>query len=341
MLAREQVGEYMDRFDVQCVRALLGGLMLSCASASCAAALSTESYPARPVRVIVPFVPGGPADYNARLMAQRLSESWGQQFVVDNRPGAGGLIGTETAARSNPDGQTLVIGNPGPLTIAPSVQTKLPYDPLKDLAPVIVITKSTSFTTVNANVPAKSVQELIALAKAKPGRIKYGTPGVATVGHMTMELFDHLAGTKMTHVPYKGIAAALTDLLSGQLEVSTLNPPMTLTHSKTGKIRVLGFNGHQRSLHMPEVPTVEEQGLPGFESTNWNSVLAPARTPREIVMKLNREINARVLTPETIKVLVSMGYEAGGGAPEVHAEMLRTDIAKWARVAKAANVKLD
>ena len=332
----------MDRSDSRRVLTALGGWMLLCASgAGVAAAAAGDSYPSRPVRVIVPFVPGGPADYNARLMAQRLTEAWGQQFVVDNRPGAGGLMGTEMAARANPDGQTLVIGNPGPMTIAPSVQSKMPYDPLKDLAPVIVITKSTSFTTVNANVPVKNVQELIALAKAKPGLLKYGTPGVATVGHMSMELFDHLAGTKMTHVPYKGIAAALTDLLSGQIEVSTLNPPMTLAHTKTGKVRAVGFNGRKRSLHLPDVPTVEEQGLPGFESTNWNSVLAPAHTPREIVMKLNREINARVLVPETIKVLVGMGYEPGGGAPEVHGEMLRADTAKWARVAKVANVKLD
>jgi tripartite-type tricarboxylate transporter receptor subunit TctC len=330
----------MQRFGLPRVLAGVGSLLV--ASASALAAVSpADGYPSKPVRVIVPFVPGGPADYNARLMAQRLTEAWGQQFVVDNRPGAGGLIGTEMAARANPDGHTLVIGNPGPLTIAPSVQSKMPYDPLKDLVPVIVITKSTSFTTVNANVPVRNVQELIALAKAKPGQLKYGTPGVATVGHMSMELFDHLAGTKMTHVPYKGIAAALTDLLSGQLEVSTMNPPMTLAHTKSGKIRANGFNGHKRSLHLPDVPTVEEQGLRGFESTNWNSVLAPAGTPRDIVMKLNREINARVLVPETIKVLVSMGYEPGGGAPEVHAEMLRADTAKWARVAKVAGVKLD
>ena len=332
----------MSRSNMRIASSITCGCALLGAIGSCAAAVSAaDSYPSRPVRVIVPFVPGGPADYNARLMAQRLTEAWGQQFVVDNRPGAGGLIGTETAARAHPDGQTLVIGNPGPMTIAPSVQSKMPYDPLKDLTPVIVITRSTSFTAVNANVPVKNVQELIALAKSKPGQLKYGTPGVATVGHMTMELFDHMAGTKMTHVPYKGIAAALTDLLSGQLEVSTLNPPMTLAHSKTGKVKVIGFNGRKRSIHMPDVPTVEEQGLPGFESTNWNSVLAPAHTPREIVMKLNREINARVLTPETLKVLVSMGYEPGGGPPEVHAEMLRTDMAKWARVAKVAGVKLD
>jgi len=330
----------MNRLAVQ--RALVGICLGLCASGVVSAAGATaDSYPSRPVRVIVPFVPGGPADYNARLMGQRLTEVWSQQFVVDNRPGAGGLIGTETAARAHPDGYTLVIGNPGPLTIAPSVQTKMPYEPLKDLAPVIVITKSTSFTAVNANVPVKSVPELVALAKAKPGQLKYGTPGIATVGHMTMELFDHLAGTKMTHVPYKGIAAALTDLLSGQLEISTLNPPMTLAHTKTGKVRAIGFNGRKRSIHLPDVPTVEEQGLPGFESTNWNSVLVTANTPRDIVMKLNREINARVLTPETIKMLVSMGYEPGGGAPEVHGEMLRTDTAKWARVAKAAGVKLD
>jgi len=332
----------MDWFEMRHACSVAAGfIMLSASDAVMAAVSPADTYPSRPVRVIVPFVPGGPADYNARLMAQRLFEAWGQQFVVDNRPGAGGLIGTEMAVRANPDGQTLVIGNPGPVTIAPSVQAKMPYDPLKDLTPVIVITKSTSFTTVNASVPVKSVQELIALAKAKPGHLKYGTPGVATVGHMSMELFNHMAGTKMTHVPYKGIAAALTDLLSGQLEVSTLNPPMTLAHSKTGKVRVIGFNGRKRSVHLPDVPTVEEQGLPGYESTNWNSVLAPASTPRDIVMKLNREINARVLTPETIKVLVNQGYEPGGGPPEEHGEMLKADMAKWARVAKVAGVKLD
>jgi tripartite-type tricarboxylate transporter receptor subunit TctC len=319
----------------------LAAAALMCTHAAWGAESLAATYPSRPVRIIVPFVPGGPSDYNARLMAQRLTEAWSQQFVVDNRPGAGGLIGTELAARANADGYTLVMGNPGPLTIAPSVQAKMPFQPLQDLAPVIVITTSTSFTTVNANVPVKSVQELIALAKAKPGDLKYGTPGVGTVGHMTMELFDHMAGTKTTHVPYKGIAAALTDLLSGQLQISTLNPPMTLAHSKTGKIRVVAFNGLKRSAHLPDVPTMDEQGLRGFHSTNWNSVLAPAKTSREIVLKLNREINARVLTPDTIKVLVSQGYEPGGGGPEVHAEQLKADTAKWARVAKVANVRLD
>ena len=300
-----------------------------------------DNYPARPVRVVVPFVPAGPADYNARLMGQRLGEAWGQQFIVDNRPAAGGLVGTDLVAKASPDGHTLVMGNPGPMTIAPSVQKKMPYDPLRDLTPVIVITMSTSFTTVHPGVPAKSVQELIALAKAKPGELKYGTPGVATVGHMTMAMFDHMAGTRTTHVPYKGVAAALTDLLAGQIEIATMNPPMTLAHTKTGKIRAIGFNGLKRSEHLPEIPTMDEQGLRGFHSTNWNSVLAPAKTPREIVNKLNRAINARVLTAETIKILVSLGYEPGGGEPEMHAEMLRADTAKWALVAKVAGVKVE
>jgi tripartite-type tricarboxylate transporter receptor subunit TctC len=302
---------------------------------------AAESYPLRPVRVIVPFVPGGPSDYNARLFSQRLTEAWGQQFVVDNRPGAGGVIGTEMAARALPDGHTLVMGNPGPMTIAPSVQRKLPYDPLKDLVPVIVITNSTGFMTVNANVPVKNLPELIALAKAKPGQLKYGTPGVATVGHMSMELFDHMAGTKTTHIPYKGVAAVLTDLLSGQIEIAPMNPPMTLAHTKTGKIRAVGFSGLKRSIHLPDIPTLDEQGLRGFHSTNWNSVLAPAKTPREIVLKLNREINARVFTEDTKKSLIAQGYEIAGGAPEVHAEQLKTDTEKWARVAKVAGVKLD
>ena len=330
----------MDEFNARCALGIAVGCTLWAVSSSgIAAVVSAETYPARPVRVIVPFVPGGPADYNARLMAQRLTEAWGQQFVVDNRPGAGGLMGTEMAARSNPDGQTLVIGNPGPMTIAPSVQSKMPYDPLKDLTPVIVITKSTSFTTVNANVPVKSVQELVALAKAKPGQLKYGTPGVATVGHMTMELFDHLAGTKMTHVPYKGIAAALTDLLSGQIEVSTLNPPMTLAHTKTGKVRAVGFNGHKRSLHLPDVPTVEEQGLRGFESTNWNSVLAPANTPRDIVMKLNREVNAVLGEPAVRERFDQLALEGAGGPPEELDRQLAAKMQKYAAIVKAAGIE--
>lgn len=321
---------------------LVTGLGLLMMGGPCIGATSpADNYPARPVRVVVPFIPGGPADFNARLMSQRLVEAWGQQFIVDNRPAAGGLVGTEVVARSSPDGYTLVIGNPGPLTIAPSVQRKMPYEPMRDLTPVIVITTSTSFTTVNANVPAKTIQELVALARAKPGQLKYGTPGVATVGHMTMELFDHMTGVKTTHIPYKGVAAGLADLLVGTIEIMTLNPPMTLTHAKTGKIRVLGFNGRKRFPMLPDIPTVEEQGLPGFESSNWNSVLAPAKTPREIIMKLNHEINSRVLTPETKQMLANQGLEPGGGPPEVHGEMLRRDTEKWARVAKAAQVRLD
>jgi tripartite-type tricarboxylate transporter receptor subunit TctC len=318
-----------------------GYALLAVSSLSIAASPSAENYPARPVRVVVPFIPGGPADFNARLMSQRLVEAWGQQFIVDNRPAAGGLVGTEVVARANPDGYTLVIGNPGPLTIAPSVQRRMPYEPLRDLAPIIVITTSTSFTTVNANVPVRNVQELIALARAKPGQLKYGTPGVATVGHMTMELFDFMTGVKTTHIPYKGVAAGLADLLAGTIEIMTLNPPMTLQHVKTGKIRALGFNGRKRFALLADVPTVEEQGLPGFESSNWNSVLAPAKTPREIILKLNHEINARVLTAEIKQMLVNQGLEPGGGPPEVHVEMLRRDTEKWARVAKAANVRLD
>jgi tripartite-type tricarboxylate transporter receptor subunit TctC len=318
-----------------------GYALLAVSSLSIAASPSAENYPARPVRVVVPFIPGGPADFNARLMSQRLVEAWGQQFIVDKRPAAGGLVGTEVVARANPDGYTLVIGNPGPLTIAPSVQRRMPYEPLRDLAPIIVITTSTSFTTVNANVPVRNVQELIALARAKPGQLKYGTPGVATVGHMTMELFDFMTGVKTTHSPYKGVAAGLADLLAGTIEIMTLNPPMTLQHVKTGKIRALGFNGRKRFALLADVPTVEEQGLPGFESSNWNSVLAPAKTPREIILKLNHEINARVLTAEIKQMLVNQGLEPGGGPPEVHVEMLRRDTEKWARVAKAANVRLD
>ncbi len=316
-------------------------------AAGCAAALSAgssavaQNYPTRVIRIIVPFVAGGPTDINARMVGQKLTEAWGISVVVDNRPAAGGILATDLVAKSAPDGYTLLGANPGPLTIAPSLHARLPYDPVRHLDPVILITHTTSVLAIHPSVPVRSIRDLIALAKAQPGKLTYGSPGVGTVGHLTFELFNTQAGTKMTHVPYKGTAQATNDMLAGQIDLRTFSIPLAAPLMKSGRVRVLGINGRQRSPLLPDVPTVSESGLPGFESNNWNGIVAPAGTPREIIMKLHDEIERRVLKSDVREQLIREGYDIAGLGPEEFREFMKSETAKWAKVIKAANVKAD
>lgn len=300
-----------------------------------------QSYPARPVRIVVPFVPAGPTDINARMVAQRLTEAWGQSFVVENRSGAGGVLGSEIVARAAPDGYTLLGANPGPLTIAPGLNPKMPYDVFKHLTPVILVTNTTSVTAVHPSVPARTVKELIALARAHPAKLTYGSPGIGTVGHLGWELFNHLAGTRMLHVPYKGAAQATNDFLAGQIDLRSFSTPAAIPLMKAGKARVIAINGLKRSPLIPDVPTAHESGLPGFESANWNGIMAPAGTPRDIVMKLHDEIQRRVIKSELREQLVKDGYEIAGLGPEEMTAFMQKETAKWARVIRTANVKAD
>lgn len=298
-----------------------------------------QSYPNRIIRIIVPFVPGGPTDFNARMVSQKLTEAWGQSVVVDNRPAAGGMLGTELVAKAAPDGYTLLGANPGPLTIAPVLHAKLPYDPARQLAPVILVTNTTSVLAIHPSAPVKTIKELIALARARPGALTYGTPGVGTVGHLTWELFSSMSSIRMTHVPYKGTAQATNDFLAGQIDLRSFSVPVALPLMKSGKARILGINSLKRSPLMPDVPTVDESGLRGFESGNWNGIMAPAGTPREIIMRLHDEIARRVVNSELRDQLVRDGYEVSGLGPEEFAAYLKAETEKWAKVIKLANVK--
>ena len=258
------------------------------ALALCIAAVpaAAQTYPSKPVRIVVPFAPAGPTDNQARWAAQQLTAALGQQFIVDNRPGAGGVPGTEAVVKSAPDGYTLLAGNPGPLTIAPSVRAQMSYDPLRDLAPIVLIARSASCLCAHPSLPAKNVKEFIALAKTQPGRINFGTPGVGTVGHLATELFATRAGVKLNHVPYKGAAQYTVDLIAGHIEIAINQFAIAAPYVNSGKLRCLGATSRERSPLLPDVPTIAEQGLKDFESYNWNGVLAPAATLPAIVGRI-------------------------------------------------------
>jgi tripartite-type tricarboxylate transporter receptor subunit TctC len=297
-----------------------------------------DAYPARPIRIVVPSPPGGGNDIMARIAAQRLSEAWSRPVIVDNRPGAGGAIAFEMAARAEPDGYTLLLGSTN-LTVLPDM-TKVAYDPIKSYAPVSLMSTSMNILLVHPSVPAESVKELIALAKAKPGQIIYASSSIATSSHLAAELFCMQAGIKMLHVPYKGAGPALTDLMGGQVHGLFANPAASIAHVRSGKLRALAVTGDRRSVIMPEVPTVAEAALPGFEASTWWGILAPARTPDAIVDKLNAELARALAQPEALNRMAALGADVIGGPPQRLADHLRAEIPKWGRVVRAADIRL-
>lgn len=303
-----------------------------------AAAAHGQAYPSKPVRIIVPFVPAGPTDNQARWAAQQLTVATGQQFIVDNRPGAGGVPGTEAVVKSPPDGYTLLAGNPGPLTISPSVRQQMPYDTLRDLVPIVLIARSASCICLHPSLPAKNVKEFVALAKARPGQINYGSPGVGTVGHLASELFASQAGVKLNHIPYKGAAQYTVDLIAGNIELAINQFAISAPLVKTGKVRCLGATSRERSPLLPEVPTIAEQGIRDFESYNWNGVLAPAGTPAVIVSRIADIVSKQLATPEARALYSGQGHEASGIVTTAYADFIRSETEKWAKVAKAANI---
>ena len=308
-----------------------------CALAAAPGALA-QAYPSKAIRFIVPFAPAGPTDTQARWAGQQLNAAFGQPVVIENRPGAGGVPGTEAVARSAPDGYTLLAGNPGPLTIAPSARSQLPYETLRDLAPIILIAKSASCLSAHPSLPAKGIREFTALARAQPGRINYGTPGVGTVGHFATELFATQAGVKLNHVPYKGAAQYLVDLLAGNIEVALAQFAQSAPLVKEGKLRCLGATSRTRSPLLPQVPTIAEQGLKDFESYNWNGVLAPAATPRAVVARIHEVLSKALAAPEARELYASQGHEPGGLGLEDYGAFLKSETAKWAKVGKAAGI---
>jgi tripartite-type tricarboxylate transporter receptor subunit TctC len=298
-----------------------------------------QTWPSRVVRVIVPFVPGGPTDVQGRWAAQQLSAALGQQFVVENRGGGGGVPGTDAVVRAAADGYTLLAGNPGPLTVSPSVNAKMPYDTLRDLAPIFLIARTASCLMVHPNVPAKGIKEFVALAKAQPGKINYGSPGVGTVGHFATELFATQAGIKLNHVPYKGAAQYTVDLIAGHIEVAINQFAICAPLQQAGKLRAIGATSEKRSPLLPDLATIAEQGLTGFVSYNWNGVLAPAKTPREIIARIHDVLSKQLALPEHRDSFVNQGHEVSGLGPEDYANFIRAEVDKWARVAKAAGIQ--
>ena len=298
-----------------------------------------QSYPTKPIRFIVPFAPGGSTDTLARTVGQKLSDALGQQVVVDNRSGGNGNIGMEIVARAAPDGHTIVLGYIANLGIGPSVFAKLPFDPVKDYAPITQLAASPNIFVAHPSVPAKSFKEFIAYAKANPNKINYASAAVASLGHLAGELLNASAGISMQHVPYKGSGQAVIDLLAGQVQVMFSGMSSVMPHLKAGKLRPLAVTGAQRSPAAPEVPTIAESGFPGFEATAWYGVLAPAGTPQRVVIRLHDEIVRVLKMPDVKERLENVGFELVGGTPEAFGAYIKTEIQKWAKVVKASGIK--
>lgn len=323
------------------MRAPIKVIGLSVILGLCAGPVMAQSYPAKPIRFIVPFAPGGSTDLVARILAQRLPEALGQAVVVDNRGGAGGVIGAELAARAPADGYTIVLGSPGPLTINPNLLSRMPYDSLRDFSPISLATISPFILVVHPSMPVRSVRELVALAKAKPGQLNYGSAGNGSVGHFSAEQFKWLAGVNLVHVPYKGAGPAVTDLLGGQLNLMFENLPTVLSHVRSGRLRALAVGTKKRSALVPEYPTIDEAGVPGYESSTTFGVLAPAKTPVAVVARLNREIVKILNSPDTKERLAAQGLEAAAGTPQQYAAHIKEELAKYGRIVKAAGIKIE
>lgn len=298
------------------------------------------SFPQRPVRWIAPFPPGGAADIVSRLLGQKLTEAWGQQIVVDNRPGAGGNLGIEIAARAAPDGYTVVLV-PATFTTYPSLTKTPSYDPLKDFAPITLVSSSPTILVVNPSLPVKGVQELISLARAKPGELNYASSGIGASAHMAAELFKSMTRTNIVHVPYKGQPPALLDLISGRVQIMFPNIPVSLPHIKAGRLRALAVSTAKRSALFPELPTISESGLPGFEVLQWSGLMGPAGTPRAVVGKYQREIAMALNLPDVRQKLASQGFEAVGNTPGEFSDYIRAEIIKWAKVIQEAGIRPD
>jgi len=305
-----------------------------------AAAAPAQEYPNKTIRLIVPFAAGGPTDVIARTVAQKLTESWGQPVVIDNRGGVGGNLGTDIAAKAAPDGYTLamvIVSH----AINASLYSKLPYDPVKDFAPVSLAGAATIVLIAHPGVQAKTIKELIALGKSNPGKMSWGSPGTGTPHHLAGEMFKTLTKIDMVHIPYKGAAPAVVDLLGGQVALAFVSLPAALPHIKAGKLTALGISGPQRSAVAPEVPTIAESGFPGYELENWYGVLAPAGTPRAIVNKVNGEI-VKILTTQDVKErLNAQGFEVRTSTPAQFAAYLQSEIVKWAKIIKDSGAKVE
>lgn len=299
-----------------------------------------QTYPNRPIRFVVPYPPGGTTDVLARVVAQKLSDSWGQQVLVDNRVGGVAVIGTEIVAKSAPDGHTIGMFLT-PHAVNPSIMKNLPYDTVADFAPVTLVAIVPGILSMNPAVPANGVRDIVALAKAKPGHLNYGSPGAITSGHLSMELLKSMAGIEITHIPYKGGPPAITDLIAGQVQLVINGPPNVLPHIRAGRLKAIAVTTAKRFSGLPEVATVAEQGYPGYETYEWYGVFAPGKTPRPVVDKLSQEIARQIRTPEVSERMAAQGAELQGNTPAEFGEFVRKEMAKWGALASKIGLKPD
>ncbi len=317
-------------------------LLLALAAGTLAPAPATaQAWPAKPVRMVVPFPPAGGTDVIARVIGPRLGEALGQQVLIDNRAGANGNVGTELVARAAPDGYTVLLNGGGTLAVNPSLYSRLPYDSVRDFAPVSMVALQPSVLVVHPSVPARSVSELITLARSRPGQLNYASSGSGSLAHLCAEVFKRMAKIDMLHVPYKGAGPSLADLLAGQVHLIFASSPSVMPHVRNGRLRALGVTTAKRVRATPEVPTIAEAGLPGFELTGWYGLLAPAGTPSPVVNRLNVDLVKTLNVADVQEKLVDQGLEVATSTPREFADFLKAEIAKYARVVREAGVKVD
>ena len=315
-------------------------LVLAVAFAAAVNPTHAEDYPTRPIRIVVPFAAGGAADAVSRIVGKRVGDALGQTFVVEDRGGGGGIIGTEIVKSADPDGYTLLLAQSGPISINPGIYPKLSYDPEKDLVPICMMTSYPYILVVNPSLGVKTVAELIALAKSKPGALNYGTAGVGASNHLATELFASKTGIKLTHIPYRGTSLAVADLIAGQVQLVFADPVSALGQVKAGTLVALGVTSKERSPVAPDLPTVAESGYPGFDAIAWHGIMAPAGTPPAIVKRLNTEIVKALKEPEVAKLIEAQAIQVVGSTPEAFAAFIKQDIVLWRDVAKQAKVEV-
>jgi tripartite-type tricarboxylate transporter receptor subunit TctC len=319
---------------------LLAACVVSTAGGAFVQSALAQSYPMRPVRVVVPFAPGGATDIVTRVVAQKLTETWGQQVVVDNRAGANGAIGLYILTRSPADGYTIGYGPVSAVAVNPSV-TKLQYDPQKDIQPVVQLVYGMHILTVNPSLPINSIQELIDHAKANPDKLAFGSSGSGSTQHVGMEMFKLMTGTQMVHVPFKAIQTAITEVIAGRVQLTFDNLASMTPHVKAGRVRALGVTGLRRAPAVPELPTIAEAGVPGFEIVTWSGVVVPAGVPKPVIERLNAEVNTALASASAKEKLGSLGYDLVGGSSDQFTKLVKSEIAKWADVVKRTGARVD
>jgi tripartite-type tricarboxylate transporter receptor subunit TctC len=334
---RHRRGEIMKK--TLALSAITATAAVAALSALCNPA-TAQQYPTKPVRVIIPFPPGGPTDIMGRFAADTLTKAYGVQFVADNRAGAGGNIGTELCAKSPPDGSVMCIMTVAQ-SISPAIYRKLPFDPVKDFAHVMLLAQLPSMLTVHPSLPVKNVKDLVALAKSKPGQMSYASTGNGTSPHMLMEMFKYMTSTDIVHVPYKGQAPAVLDQISGQVQTAFNTAIGVIPHVKSGRLRGIAISTRERFAAMPELPSVEESGVKGFDGGSWNGIIMPAGTPQEIINRIHAPVAAELKSPAGKEAMLKNGAIASGGSPAEFAAFIKQEAAKWAKVAKFAKIQLD